>query len=143
MSENDLLGIVKKPAFEVVIAREIETTSENGQSLFDILPMWEEFNWSDDYFPLTELASDGRVPVIGAKNMGIVVFKAGTPKFTYSIAVEKAKQKLLPAAKPGTYRLQPGLCSMLTPGSKWSRPITTSSLNGSRPPVIGWSPGRP
>ena len=82
MSENDLLGIVKKPAFEVVIAREIETTSENGQSLFDILPMWEEFNWSDDYFLLTELASDGRVPVIGAKNMGIVVFKAGTPKFT-------------------------------------------------------------
>ena len=68
--ENDLLGIVKKPAFEVVIAREIETTIENGQSLFDILPMWEEFNWSDDYFPLTELASGGRVPGFESQKHG-------------------------------------------------------------------------
>jgi CubicO group peptidase (beta-lactamase class C family)/predicted transcriptional regulator YdeE len=97
--EHQDYAIVKKPGFDVVVAREGEFTTENGGNLVQIPLLWHDFNWSEDYFTLTELNPEGSGPVTGADTLGISIGEPASPKFNYFIGVEKAKAEAPPNFK--------------------------------------------
>ena len=83
--------MTRKPGFEVIVAREGEFSSINGENHIKIPALWNNFRASDDYGKLLSLSPAGSESVTKAQTLGIGIGEEGSPYFTYMIGTERTE----------------------------------------------------